>query len=60
MVWAPWQKGLLILPYNEGMVCKLRLIIEKETKLPHLELLVTGNVVGDWWKKPIPYVTARQ
>ncbi len=48
MVSAPWQEGLLILSYNEGMICNLPADYRKRKQIvKHLEILVTGNVVGD-------------
>ena len=61
MVSAPWPEGLLKycrIMREWSAMC--RLITEKENKIvKHLEILVTGNVVGDWWY-PIPCITTRQ
>ncbi len=50
MVSAPWQEILLILSHNEGMICNLPADYWKRKQIAkRLEILVTGNVVGNWW-----------
>ncbi len=54
---APWLGELLNLSYNEGMSCSLLAYNWKRNQfVKHLvEILVTGNVVGEWWY-PICYM----
>ncbi len=61
MVSAPWQEGLPILAYNEGMICNFPANYWKRKQIvKHLEILITGNVVGDWWYPiHVPYITGR-
>ncbi len=63
MVSAHLQEWSLILSFNEAMICnflanysKRQMICnflanysKRQQILKHFEILVTGNVVGDWW-----------
>ncbi len=50
MVSAPWQDELLILSYNEGMICNFPGNHWKRKQIvKHVVILFTGNVVSDWW-----------
>ncbi len=49
MVWAPWQEGLRILSHNEEIICNLLDNYWKRKQIvKYLELMVTGNLSGDW------------
>ncbi len=44
MVSAPWQEGLLILSYNEGMICNLSADYRKRKHIvKHLEIQASGS-----------------
>ncbi len=46
IVCAPWQEGLLILSYNEGVICNsLADYYKRKEIVKYPELLITGNVL---------------